>query len=199
MTSESAPSSRPAGDYGLNGRILIAMPHMQDERFVRSVIYVCFHNPEGAFGLVINKPMEKLTFPALLRQLSIAPAPDALAKQPILLGGPVETGRGFVLHSSDYACDNATLRVSGEICLTGTMDALKAMAARQPPRHALFALGYAGWGAGQLETEILANGWLHCDADPDLIFDHDLESKYDRAVNLSGVSLSTLSTSFGNA
>ena len=186
-------------DTALNGRILIAMPHMQDKRFRRSVVYVCFHNTEGAFGLVINKPMERLTFPGLLQQLSITPAPDALLEQPILVGGPVETGRGFVLHSSDYASESATLRVSEDISLTGTMDALKAMTARQPPRHALFALGYAGWGAGQLESEIQANGWLHGDADPELVFDFDLESKYDRALSGLGMDIANLSGLSGSA
>ena len=183
----------------LNGRLLIAMPHMQDERFRRSVVYVCFHNAEGAFGLVINKPVEKLTFPVLLQQLSITPAPDAQLEQPILLGGPVETGRGFVLHSSDYAADSATLRISEDISLTGTMDALKAMTAGQPPRHALFVLGYAGWGAGQLESEIQANGWLHGDADPELVFDRDLESKYDRALSGLGMDVANLSGLSGSA
>ena len=170
-----------------------------DERFRRSVVYVCFHNAEGAFGLVINKPVEKLTFPVLLQQLSITPAPDAQLEQPILLGGPVETGRGFVLHSSDYAADSATLRISEDISLTGTMDALKAMTATQPPRHALFVLGYAGWGAGQLESEIQANGWLHGDADPELVFDRDLESKYDRALSGLGMDVANLSGLSGSA
>lgn len=193
------PSLTPDEEFGLNGRLLIAMPQMQDPRFERSVIYVCFHNPNGAFGLVINKPMEKLTFPKLLQQLSITPAPDMFLEQPILIGGPVETGRGFVLHSNDYSSESATLRVSSEIGLTGTLDALKAMAAQQPPRRALFALGYAGWGAGQLESEIQANGWLHCNADLELIFDMDLEKKYARALNRSGVDITALSSSFGNA
>ena len=186
-------------DAALNGRLLIAMPHMLDERFRRSVVYVCFHNAEGAFGLVINKPVEKLTFPVLLQQLSITPAPDAQLEQPILLGGPVETGRGFVLHSSDYAADSATLRISEDISLTGTMDALKAMTAGQPPRHALFVLGYAGWGAGQLESEIQANGWLHGDADPELVFDRDLEGKYDRALSGLGMDVANLSGLSGSA
>lgn len=186
----------------LNGRLLIAMPHMQDARFQRSVVYICFHNAEGAFGLVINKPMEKLTFPSLLEQLSITPSVQGaktLLDQPILLGGPVETGRGFVLHSSDYTCESATLRVSDDVCLTGTMDALRAMTEHSPPRRALFALGYAGWSAGQLESEIQANGWLHCDADLDLVFDNDLESKYARALGFLGVDIAALSGSFGNA
>lgn len=186
----------------LNGRLLIAMPHMQDPRFQRSVIYMCFHNTEGAFGLVINKPMENLTFPGLLKQLSITPSAsdaEALLERPILLGGPVETGRGFVLHSSDYTCESATVRVSDDVGLTGTTDALKAMATHPPPKHALFALGYAGWGAGQLESEIQANGWLHCDADLDIVFDNDLESKYSRALDCLGVDIVTLSGSSGNA
>ena len=187
-------------DASLNGRLLIAMPHMQDDRFQRSVVYICFHNAEGAFGLVINKPMERLSFPNLLQQLSIAPSADrGFLERPILLGGPVETGRGFVLHSNDYSCDSATLKVSDDISLTGTMDALKAMTTIEPPRHALFALGYAGWGAGQLEAEIQANGWLHCDASTDLVFDTDLDNKYNRALNQLGVDIATLSASSGNA
>ncbi|MCY4031867.1 MAG: YqgE/AlgH family protein [Hyphomicrobiales bacterium] len=186
----------------LNGRLLIAMPQMQDTRFQRSVIYMCFHNTEGAFGLVINKQVENLTFPILLKQLSITPSAsdaEALLERPILLGGPVETGRGFVLHSSDYTCESATVRVSDDVSLTGTTDALKAMAAHSPPKHALFALGYAGWGAGQLESEIQANGWLHCDADLELVFDNDLESKYARALDHLGVDIAALSGNFGNA
>ena len=186
-------------DVALNGRILIAMPHMPDARFHRSVVYVCFHNPQGAFGLVINKPVEQLTFPLLLQQLAITPEADVPMEQPILLGGPVEISRGFVLHSSDYASESATMRVSEDISLTGTMDALKAMTAQQPPRRALFALGYAGWGAGQLEAEIQSNGWLHGDPDPELIFDFDLESKYERALSQLGVNVANLSAASGNA
>ena len=183
----------------MNGRILMAMPHMADARFYRSVIYVCFHNPQGAFGLVINKPAEQLTFPLLLQQLSITPEADVPLEQPILLGGPVEIGRGFVLHSSDYASESATMRVSDDISLTATVDALKAMTAPQPPRRALFALGYAGWGAGQLEAEIQANGWLHGEADPELIFDFDLASKYERALSQLGVNVANLSATSGSA
>lgn len=192
MSSETEES-------GLNGRLLIAMPHMQDARFRRSLVYVCFHNREGAFGLVINKPMEQLTFPKLLRQLSITPSRDAVLKQPILLGGPVETGRGFVLHTSDYSSESATLRITEEISLTGTSDALVAMTAPEPPRHALFALGYAGWGAGQLESELQDNGWLYGDADTDLVFDLDLKGKYDRALNQLGLDITDLSSVSGSA
>jgi putative transcriptional regulator len=181
----------------MTGQLLIAMPQMEDSRFARSLIYVCAHTPEGAMGLVINRAVDNVTFPDLLRQLNIMPGQPS-PPDPILFGGPVETGRGFVLHSSDYVRD-ATLLVDHEVGLTATLDILKDIAAGHGPRRSLLMLGYAGWGPGQLDAEIQANGWLNTAADEALIFDHDLETKWDKALAKLGVDLSTLSVVAGHA
>jgi putative transcriptional regulator len=203
---------REAGDTGgepqsryLDGQLLIAMPVMGDPRFERSVIYLCAHSAEGAMGIIVNRPAGSIDFPGLLVQLDIIKKADQI-KLPenaetmrVLKGGPVETGRGFVLHSSDFFIEDATLRIDGEICLTATIDILKAIARGAGPKHALLALGYAGWAAGQLENEIQENGWLHCDADPDLIFGDDVEDKYDRALRKIGIDPGMLSNLAGHA
>jgi putative transcriptional regulator len=181
----------------MTGQLLIAMPQMEDSRFARSLIYVCAHTAEGAMGLVINRAVDNVTFPDLLRQLNIMPGQPS-PPDPILFGGPVETGRGFVLHSSDYVRD-ATLLVDHEVGLTATLDILKDIAAGHGPRRSLLMLGYAGWGPGQLDAEIQANGWLNTAADEALIFDHDLETKWDKALAKLGVDLSTLSVEAGHA
>jgi putative transcriptional regulator len=181
----------------MTGQLLIAMPQMEDSRFARSLIYVCAHTAEGAMGLVINRAVDNVTFPDLLRQLNIMPGQPS-PPDPILFGGPVETGRGFVLHSSDYVRD-ATLLVDHEVGLTATLDILKDIAAGHGPRRSLLMLGYAGWGPGQLDAEIQANGWLNTAADEALIFDHDLETKWDKALAKLGVALSTLSVEAGHA
>ena len=181
----------------LTGQLLIAMPQMTDPRFAHAVIYICAHNSDGAMGLVLNKGVEKPTFPDLLKQLMIEPVENA---DPInvLFGGPVETGRGFVLHSADYLQD-ATLLVDHEVGLTATLDILKEIANGGGPRHKLLMLGYAGWGPGQLDAEIRANGWLNVSADEELIFDHDLDTKWDRALAKLGVDGSMLSGDAGHA
>ncbi len=181
----------------MTGQLLIAMPQMEDSRFARSLIYVCAHTAEGAMGLVINRAVDNVTFPDLLRQLNIMPGQPS-PPDPILFGGPVETGRGFVLHSSDYVRD-ATLLVDREVGLTATLDILKDIAAGHGPRRSLLMLGYAGWGPGQLDAEIQANGWLNTAADEALIFDHDLETKWDKALAKLGIDLSTLSVEAGHA
>lgn len=181
----------------MTGQLLIAMPQMEDSRFARSLIYVCAHTAEGAMGLVVNRAVDNVTFPDLLRQLNITPGQPS-PPDPILFGGPVETGRGFVLHSSDYVRD-ATLLVDHEVGLTATLDILKDIAAGHGPRRSLLMLGYAGWGPGQLDAEIQANGWLNTAADEALIFDHDLETKWDKALAKLGVDLSTLSVEAGHA
>ncbi|NWG45458.1 MAG: YqgE/AlgH family protein [Alphaproteobacteria bacterium] len=184
-------------DY-LEGSLLIAMPTMTDPRFERSVIYLCAHTNQGALGLVVNKTMDSLTFRGLLDQLEIG-SERTLPDWPIHYGGPVEENRGFVLHSMDYAGDEATLRVSPEIGLTATLGILKAMAAGLGPRHSLVALGYAGWAPGQLENEIGDNGWLHCPCDPAIVFEGDPETKWERALMKLGVNPLTLSTTAGHA
>src|SRR5450631_4898867 len=172
----------------LDGRLLIAMPVMGDPRFERSVIYLCAHSSEGAMGIIVNRPAGSIDFPELLVQLDIIEKadqiklPEKAETMKVLRGGPVDTGRGFVLHSSDFYLENATLRIDDGICLTATVDILKAIANGSGPKHAILALGYAGWRAGQLEAEIQGNGWLPCDADQDLVFGNDVEEKYARAL-----------------
>jgi len=181
----------------LTGQLLIAMPHMQDPRFERSVIYVCVHNPEGAMGLVVNRLADELTFPDLLEQLGIETEQDR-SDLPIHIGGPVESGRGFVLHTSDYK-QGSTIRVDERVNLTATVDILKDIAAGRGPRQALLALGYAGWGAGQLDGEIQQNTWLSVPADETLIFDTDLDHKWERSIAKLGVDVSLLSGDAGHA
>jgi putative transcriptional regulator len=177
--------------------LLIAMPAMGDPRFSRTVIYMCSHNAEGAMGLVINKPYPGLTFPNLLTQLGIESTTDNNII--VRLGGPVETGRGFVLHSADFFIKDSTLPIDAGICLTATLDILKAIAAGKGPANAVLALGYAGWAPGQLETEIQGNGWLHCPADPELIFGADTDKKYMKALDKIGIDLGKLSSDVGHA
>ena len=175
----------------LDDQFLIAMPGMKDDRFTRSVIYVCAHSDEGAMGLIINQAQQML-FPDLLVQLGIMNEQEAIRLPPkardfvVRNGGPVDRSRGFVLHSGDYTVESS-LPVSSDICLTATVDILRAISAGRGPRHALMALGYAGWGAGQLENEIAENGWLTCPASPDFLFDADIERKYDRVLASIGI------------
>ncbi|MDF3810034.1 MULTISPECIES: YqgE/AlgH family protein [Rhodopseudomonas] len=203
-TAAQGAGEAPDGGY-LDGQLLIAMPVMDDERFARSVIYVCAHSSEGAMGIIVNRPAGSIDFPELLMQLDIIDKADEI-KLPenaetmkVLKGGPVETGRGFVLHSSDFFIKDATLPIDDGICLTATVDILKAIAKGAGPKHAILALGYAGWAPGQLETEIQDNGWLHCAADADLIFGGDVEDKYDRAMHKIGIEPGMLSNEAGHA
>jgi putative transcriptional regulator len=199
-------STAPASARGfLDGQMLIAMPAMTDDRFARAVIYVCAHSSEGAMGIVVNQPAQNVKFPDLLVQLEVIPAseriqlPTMAADVKVLKGGPVETGRGFVLHSSDFFIENSTLPIAEGICLTATLDILKAIARGNGPHEAVLALGYAGWAPGQLEQEIQQNGWLHCTADQDLIFGNDVEHKYERALRKLGIDLAMLSSEAGHA
>jgi putative transcriptional regulator len=200
----SAKDATSARGY-LDGQMLIAMPAMGDERFARTVIYVCAHSSEGAMGIVVNQAAPNVKFPDLLVQLEVIPAseriqlPNRAEDVKVLKGGPVETGRGFVLHSADFFIENSTLPIDEGICLTATLDILKAIARGKGPSNAILALGYAGWAPGQLEQEIQQNGWLHCDADPDLIFGQDIEHKYERALAKIGIDLSMLSSEAGHA
>ncbi|MDH4982451.1 YqgE/AlgH family protein [Hyphomicrobium sp. D-2] len=192
-------------DGYLDGQLLIAMPVMSDPRFARSVIYLCAHSAEGAMGLIINQRASHISFPDLLERLGILEADtddDGIGEinnMTIQVGGPVETGRGFVLHSDDYFADDSTLTIEDGVCLTATVDILKAIAAGEGPDRAILALGYAGWSPGQLESEIQANGWLSCPADPDIIFDPNLETKYVRALAKLGVDPSHLVSDAGHA
>lgn len=181
----------------LTGQLLVAMPNMRDPRFEKTVIYMCVHNAEGAVGLVLNRQIESITFPDLLRQLNIEGGDDA-PELPIHFGGPVETGRGFVLHSSDYG-QSGTIMVGDLIGLTATVDILKDMAAHRGPRSSMLALGYAGWGPGQLDNEIQQNAWLNVPSDTALVFDVDIDSKWTRAIAKLGIDPSLLSGDAGHA
>ena len=204
MAIETIIPSDPSLDY-LDGQFLLAMPGMTDQRFARSVVYICAHSSEGAMGLIINQPARKITFPDLLEQLELF-KPDELIrladpaeKMQVLKGGPVETGRGFVLHSSDFFIDNSTLTIDDAVSMTATVDILRAIARGQGPQQAVLALGYAGWSPGQLETEIQQNGWLHVPADPSLLFDRDVETKWGRAMRMLGIDPAMLSGQAGHA
>ena len=173
------------------------MPSMRDPRFARTVIYMVAHTEDGAMGLVLNRILGSITFPDLLQQLGIG-ATDAAHNIHVQFGGPVETGRGFVLHTNDYF-QGATLRVDDRVSLTATVDILRDMASGTGPRQCMLALGYAGWGPGQLEDELQRNGWLHVNADDALLFDPDLDSKWERAISKIGFDFTKLSSDVGHA
>ncbi len=189
----------------LSGHLLVAMPGMADERFDRAVIYLCAHSADGAMGIIVNQPTNAVRFADLLVQLDVVAEDDATdlsdkaADVPVIQGGPVETGRGFVLHSADYFVDSSTLPIDSGISLTATVDILRAIAEGRGPDRAVLALGYAGWAAGQLETEMQANGWLHCTADDAIVFDQALDTKYDRALRKIGIDPVMLSSEAGHA
>jgi putative transcriptional regulator len=195
---------KKSGRGYLDGQMLIATPTMSDDRFSRTVIYVCAHSSEGAMGIIVNQPASNINFPDLLVQLDVIPESDAIRIEAqdeirVLKGGPVETGRGFVLHSADFFIENSTLPIDEGICLTATLDILKAIAKGSGPANAVLALGYAGWAPGQLETEIQGNGWLHCPADPELIFGLDTDEKYSKALRKIGIDIGQLSSDVGHA
>jgi putative transcriptional regulator len=203
--NKTASAQQGPGRGYLDGQMLIAMPAMNDERFSRAVIYVCAHSTEGAMGIIVNHPAANIKFPDLLVQLEVIPAteriqlPTRAEEVKVLKGGPVETGRGFVLHSADFFIENSTLPIDEGICLTATLDILKAIARGNGPISAILALGYAGWAPGQLEQEIQQNGWLHCAADPELIFGKDTAAKYEKALRKIGIDLGMLSSEAGHA
>jgi putative transcriptional regulator len=195
--------NQPA-DY-LDGQMLVAMPSMPDERFARTVIYMCAHSAEGAMGIVINQKAAKVTFADLLVQLDVVPSPEAIRLRPevgsveILKGGPMEAERGFVLHSSDFNAGDQTVAIDKSVSLTATLDILRAIAEGAGPHKAALALGYASWGPGQLENEIAHNGWLTGPIDPALIFDPAHDQKYSRALKSIGVDPVFLSGEAGHA
>ena len=182
-------------DGYLTGQMLVAMPQMEDPRFARTVIYMCAHTADGAMGLVVNKLMENVDFPDLLDQLDIRGGGGSVD---VHFGGPVETGRGFVLHSADFV-DDATLVIDDAVALTATIDILKAIAAGRGPRRSLLALGYAGWGPGQLDDEIQRNGWLSVPADDGLIFGGRHDDRWERAMAKIGIDVNMLSGQSGRA
>ena len=182
----------------LTGQLLVAMPQMSDPRFARSVVYLCAHSDEaGAMGLIVNKQLAALTLGELFAQLDIEPSAVA-GLRPVHFGGPVEAGRGFVLHTADYR-EEATLHVGGNISVTATLEVLRAIGKNRGPRRSLFALGYAGWAPGQLDAEIQANGWLSVPADDEIVFASDDDGKWNRALAKLGIDLSVLSSEAGHA
>jgi len=202
--ARKAPESGSQRGY-LDGQMLIASPSMQDERFARTLIYLCAHSAEGAMGIVVNQPAANLNFSDLLVQLEVIGADEIRQLSPraesvaVLRGGPVETSRGFVLHTADFFIKNATLPINEGICLTATLDILKAIARGEGPTNAILALGYAGWAPGQLEFEIHNNGWLSCAADPELLFGRNIEGKYEQALRKIGIHPGMLSSEIGHA
>ncbi|MCW3476605.1 YqgE/AlgH family protein [Limobrevibacterium gyesilva] len=201
----SAPPAPGAGDArpsaasetSLTGQVLIAMPSMGDPRFAQSVIYVCAHTNEGAMGIVVNHPLAAPSFEDLLRQLKVDPVPPARTIR-LCSGGPVDNARGFVLHTTDWT-DDASLRVDDTFALTASLDILKAIATGGGPRQGILALGYAGWGPGQLDTEIQQNAWLSAPPDLDVIFDGDHDTKWRRALAKLRIDPLLLSGAAGHA
>lgn len=186
------------GENFLEGKLLIALPGMPDPRFEKSVIYMCAHSLEGAMEIIINRAVEGIHFRELMEKLELDVTAE-VKDVPVLYGGPVDTGRGFVLHSGDYESTDSTLPVSPDISLTATVEILRAMGQGKGPRKALFALGYAGWGPGQIENEIRANGWLHCDSDAALLFDTELGTRWHQALRKLGINASGLTAHAGQA
>ncbi|WP_255456158.1 YqgE/AlgH family protein [Tropicibacter sp. Alg240-R139] len=182
----------------LTGKLLIAMPGMGDPRFVHSVVYICSHGDDGAMGLIVNKPAD-LPLSALLDQLDIDCPSRRIGARPVRFGGPVETGRGFVLHSSDYEANLHSLEIGDGFSMSATLDVLEDIANGEGPERGLLMLGYAGWGPGQMEDEIAANGWLTADADLGIVFDLDDGGKWEAALKSLGIDPLTLSASAGHA
>ena len=181
----------------LTGQLLVAMPQMEDQRFARSVVYICAHTDDGAMGLILNKLAEAINFSDLLEQLNL-PVATVSDKTRVHFGGPVETGRGFVLHSDDFTQD-ASLLIENGVALTATVDILSAISKGNGPRNYLLALGYAGWAPGQLDSEIQANGWLIAPADTDILFGSKIENKWNTALNTIGIDVTMLSSHAGHA
>ena len=196
--THAGPMKIPDENLNLCGKLLIAMPGMSDPRFEKSVVYMCDHSDDGAMGLIINKPIPDLTLVDLLKQLSISGLEDR-ADVPVYFGGPVEVARGFVLHSAGYELEDITLKVDAQFSMTASRDVLRDIADDAGPADMLLALGYAGWGAGQLEDEIQQNGWLSCDATPEVVFNVPSAEKWTAALKLLGVDALMLSATAGRA
>lgn len=196
MATEQDPNfSRE--NYDLTGKLLVAMPFLPDPRFSHAVIYICGHDAQGAMGLIVNKGLPAVTFEELLTQMEVDITTVA-TQIPVHYGGPVEVGRGFVLHSNDYASESTVLIENG-FAMTATLDILRAIAINEGPRNTLLALGYVGWSSGQLEQEIQENGWLTIDANPELIFGADLDNKWRQALATLGIDPAGLSFEIGHA
>ncbi|MEI9931579.1 MAG: YqgE/AlgH family protein [Rhizomicrobium sp.] len=182
----------------LLGKLLIALPGMPDPRFEKSVILMCAHSDRGAMGLIVNKPLEGLAFRELIEKLDVQPTANT-PDPSVLFGGPVSTGQGFVIHSSEYDAKDATMAVTPEISLTASVEILRDMAEGRGPHKSLFALGYAGWGPGQIEGELQTNGWIHCDPDTAIVFDLAHDAKWRAALAKLGADISGLSAEAGRA
>ncbi len=185
----------------MTGKLLLSMPTINDPRFFKSVIFVCTHDENGAMGLMINSAVPGLNFKELLKQLNIESDPamaDELAKIQVMSGGPVEQARGFILHGTDFS-QKDTIKISNDIGVTGTIDAMKDIAHGKGPQDMVFVLGYAGWTKNQLEEEIQSNAWLMIDADQNLIFDTPAEDKWDAAIAILGIDPNMLSGTAGHA
>jgi putative transcriptional regulator len=197
MAKTRKSATTPAAADFLTGQLLIAMPAMEDPRFAQSVIYLCAHTPEGAMGLVLNRPLQRPKFDELLEQLEVAPVPPARRIR-LCAGGPMDNARGFVLHTADWTGEGS-LRVTDGLALTASLDVLKAIAEGRGPREGLLALGYAGWGPGQLDAEIQQNAWLSVPADETIVFDGDHDTKWRRALGKLKIDPLLLSGTAGHA
>jgi putative transcriptional regulator len=197
MVQTRKPVTPPAPADFLTGQLLIAMPAMEDPRFAQSVIYLCAHTSEGAMGLVLNRPLQRPKFDDLLRQLEVAPVPPARRIR-LCAGGPMDNARGFVLHTTDWTGEGS-LHVNESLALTASLDVLKAIAEGHGPREGLLALGYAGWGPGQLDAEIQQNAWLSVPADETIVFDGDHDTKWRRALGKLNIDPLLLSGAAGHA
>ncbi len=195
---EDKKSVSPGEQDFLEGQMLIAMPGMMDPRFEKTVIYLCAHSENGAMGFVVNKQANDISFEDLADQFDIQPKP--LDNPPrVHIGGPVDSSRGFVLHTSDYVQDSSTVSDENGIALTATLEIVKEIARGRGPRNSVLALGYSGWGPGQLESEIKENGWLYCEADEELIFAQNNADKWSMALRKAGIDVSLLSSETGSA
>lgn len=194
---KSDPSDDPAGGY-LSGQLLIAMPGIGDPRFERAVVLVCAHDEEHAMGLAVNRPLDGLHLGDLLEKLDIDAGAESALAEPVMIGGPVERERGFVLHTDDYQSEGS-LPIARGLVLTATREVLELLAAGEGPRRCFMALGYAGWGAGQLEQEIRDNVWLTCPADEALLFGDDYDHKWSQALAKLGIDPGLLTAAAGSA
>ncbi len=193
------PGVPPQDDrLDLTGKLLVAMPAMRDQRFARAVVFLCAHSADGAMGLIVNKPVSDLRLHLLLTQVSLQ-VTSGVEDRPVYFGGPVETARGFVLHTAEYQSRVTTLPVTDDFGMTATLDVLEDLAAGHGPAQAVVALGYAGWGAGQLEAEIAQNGWLTVDATPELVFATPDAGKWEAALRGLGIDALALSPAAGRA
>ncbi|MES2034939.1 MAG: YqgE/AlgH family protein [Pseudomonadota bacterium] len=191
-------SELPRSEF-LAGRMLIAMPGIGDPRFERAVVFLCTHDDEHAIGLAVNRPVDGLTLSGLFEKIGVDQPIRRVADEAVLMGGPVERERGFVLHTDDYLCEGVTMPVMEGLALTTTKDVLQAMSGEFAPRKAILALGYAGWGPGQLDEEVRESVWLVCDPDETLLFGDDHEHKWSHALEKLGISAAMLSIEGGHA